>query len=87
MRLTDLSVKWEETGGWTFRLEGVVEADEETSREICGNPATAAGQEFFAHSFNDETAAAPWLPSPRNTNATVPEMQRFSVVMEEFLRN
>jgi len=35
VRLTDLAVKWE-TGarGWSFRLEGFVEADEATSQEI-----------------------------------------------------
>lgn len=38
IRLTDLAVKWEGTpaAGWTFRLDGVVEADEETAREYIG---------------------------------------------------
>ncbi len=37
MRLSDLTVKAEAApGGWSFRLDGVIEADEETAREIIG---------------------------------------------------
>lgn len=36
-RLSDLSIKWDTTSGkWTFRIEGQVEADEDTGREILG---------------------------------------------------
>jgi hypothetical protein len=77
MRLTDLSIKWEEGSGWTFRLEGVVEADEETARE------TVAGlQRQFSSSplkirSNEATRAVTAIP--RNANSTAPEMQRFSL--------
>ncbi len=37
IRLTDLTVKWEgAAAGWSFRLDGAIEADEETAREIIG---------------------------------------------------
>ena len=77
MRLTDLSVKWEEVGGWTFRIEGTVEGDEETSREI-----VATLQRQLASSplrVRSNLAARAVVPIARNPNATTPEIQRFSI--------
>ena len=77
MRLSELTVKWEETVGWTFRLEGVVEADEDTSREI-----VAALQRDLAKSplrVRSNEAARAVTTSSRNANTPVPNVQRFSV--------
>ena len=76
MRLTDLSVKWDESAGWTFRLEGVVEADEETAREIvAGFQRQLAGSPLKIHS-NDSARAV--MAIARSANSTGPEAQRFS---------
>jgi len=77
MRLSDLSVKWEEPAGWTFRIEGIVEGDEDTAREI-----VAALQRQLAksalHVRSDESSRAV-MGIPRPANSTDPEVQRFSV--------
>jgi hypothetical protein len=71
-----LAVKWDESSGWTFRLEGTVQADEETAREI-----VAALQRQLAGSplkirSNDSARAV--MAIARAANSTAPEMQRFS---------
>jgi hypothetical protein len=76
MRLTDLTVKWDESAGWTFRLEGTVEADEETAREIvAGLQRQLAGSPLKIHS-NDSARAV--MAIARSANSTGPETQRFS---------
>ncbi len=77
MRLTELTVKWEETIGWTFRLEGVVEADEDTSREI-----VAALQRDLAKSplrVHSNEMARSVASVSGNASTAGPELQRFSV--------
>jgi len=77
IRLTELTVKWEEGVGWTFRLEGVVEADEETSHEIVASLQRAlARSPLRVHSNELPRPAAPVM---RNPNLPVPEFQKFAV--------
>ena len=53
-QLTELSVKWEPaTDGWNFRLEGQVEGDEETSRDILAAFQKLVVKSPFQARFND----------------------------------
>ncbi|MEO6992682.1 MAG: hypothetical protein ABI273_03540 [Lacunisphaera sp.] len=76
MRLTDLSVKWDESSGWTFRLEGSVEADEETAREIVAGVQRQLAASPLKIRSNDSGRAV--MAIARAANSTAPEMQRFS---------
>jgi len=78
IRLTDLNVKWEgATAGWSFRLDGTVDADEETAREIIGTlQRQLANSPLRAH-FNATAQAL--VAMPANSGATANEEQRFSV--------
>ena len=77
MRLSELSVKWEEVGGWTFRLEGSVEGDEDTAREIVATLQRQLAKSPL-HVRSNETARAV-VPVMRSPNATTPEIQRFGI--------
>ena len=79
IRLTELIVKWEDsaTGGWSFRLEGSVEADEETAREI-----VAGLQRQLAKSplrVRISETARTVVPVQRAAGSTAPDLQRFSL--------
>ncbi len=75
--LTDFQVKWDAaTKGWSFRLDGQIEGDEETARE-----ALASFQKILARSplrarFNDATRAIAPVPVAGNE---LPTAQRFNL--------
>jgi len=78
IRLSDLSVKWEgASGGWSFRIEGSIEADEETAREILGALQRQLGKSPLRVRFNATAQAV--VAMPVTLGATVPEEQRFSL--------
>ena len=78
IRLTDLAVKWDSaTGGWTFRLDGIVAADEETAREIIGALQRQLGRSALRARFSATAQAQVTMPGAAGTGA--PEEQRFSL--------
>ncbi len=77
IRLTELTVKWEEGSGWTFRLEGVVEADEETSHEVVASFQRLLARSALRVHSNELPRAVAALS--RNPNLPVPEIQKFAV--------
>jgi hypothetical protein len=77
MRLTELTVKWEEGSGWTFRLEGVVEADEETSHEVVASLQRLLSRSALRVHSNELPRAAAAVS--RNPNLPMPENQKFAV--------
>lgn len=77
VRLNDLSVKWEEPTGWTFRIEGIVESDEETTREIVAGLQRQLAASPLKVRSNESARAV--MSMARNVNASGPEMQRFSL--------
>ena len=78
IRLTDLTVKWEgAAGGWSFHLEGTIEADEETARETIGSLQRQLTQSPLRARFN--AAARAVVSMPVVTGSAAPEMQRFSL--------
>ena len=83
-RLTDFNVKWEtENDGWSFRIDGVIEADEETGREVITALQTQLTKSPLRARFN-ENARILMSAQPSPTSAT--EVQRFSlegVVLEK----
>jgi hypothetical protein len=83
-RLTDFSVKWEdETSNWSFRIDGTIEADEETARELITGFQTQLAKSPLRARFTENArllAATPTNPSSPS------EVQRFSlegVVLEK----
>ncbi len=76
-RLTDFNAKWEaETGGWSFRIDGSIEADEETARDLLTGLQTQLTKSPFRARFNDTgrmLVAAPINPT------TTTEIQRFAL--------
>lgn len=77
MRLTDLNVNWESSAGWTFRLEGFVNADEETAREaVAGVQRQLAGSPLRTRSNEGSRVVA---PVPRAAASPAAETQRFSL--------
>lgn len=83
-RLTDFSVKREsDTGGWSFRIEGLFEADEETAHELAVNLQHQLEKSPFQARFAD---GARLLNATVNPLANSSEIQRFSmegVVLEK----
>ena len=77
MRLTELTVKWEEGSGWTFRLEGVVEADEETSHEVVASLQRLLARSALRVHSNELPRAAAAVS--RNPGLPVSETQKFAV--------
>jgi hypothetical protein len=78
IRLTDLTVKWEgEAGGWSFRLDGTIEADEETARETIGTLQRQLTQSPLRARFN--AAARAVFAISGAAGPAAPEMQRFSI--------
>jgi hypothetical protein len=78
IRLSDLNVKWEpETGGWSFRLEGAIEADEETAREIIGTLQRQLANSPLRARFSATAQAVVAMPVTLGSAAR--EEQRFSV--------
>jgi hypothetical protein len=77
MRLTELTVKWEEGQGWTFRLEGVVETDEETSHEVVASLQRALARSPLRVHSNELPRASSAVA--RNPNLPVPEIQKFAM--------
>lgn len=77
LSLTEFSTKWDETtGGWTFRLEGQIAAEEETARELL-----TAWQKLLARSplraqFPDGARAIVPVPVPGDG---IPTTHRFSI--------
>lgn len=77
MRLTELTVKWEEGSGWTFRLEGIVQADEEMSHEIVASLQRLLARSPFRVHSNELSRAV--SIAARNPNLPVPETQKFAI--------
>lgn len=78
MRLTDLTVKWEEsTGGWAFRLEGTVEADEETAVEIVAGLQRQLAKSPLRVRMSELARAVVLLPRPPGSSAA--DRQRFNL--------
>jgi hypothetical protein len=78
IRLTDLAVKWEgAAGGWSFRLDGAIEADEETAREAVGTLQRQLTQSPLRARFNATARAVVAMPITAGPAAT--EVQRFSL--------
>ena len=79
IRLTDLTVKWEgaPTGGWSFRIEGAVEADEETAREIISALQKQLGKSPLRARFNATAQAV--VAMSVNAGPRAAEVQRFSL--------
>jgi len=79
IRLTDLAVKWEESAaaGWSFRIEGTVEADDETARELVA----ALQRQLIKSPWRARSAdtARTVVAMPRSAGSTVQELQRFSL--------
>jgi hypothetical protein len=78
MRLTNLEVKWDDAGGgWTFRMEGLIESDDETAREsVAGLQRQLATSPLKVRSSESMRAIS---AVPRSINSSGPDMQRFSV--------
>ena len=78
MRLTDFNIKWDgPAGGWSFRLDGAIDSDEETAHEL-----VAALQRHLVKSplrarFPDTSRAV--VSYPITIGAAAPEVQRFSL--------
>jgi len=76
-RLTDFNVKWEpETGGWSFRIDGLIEADEETSRDLVSSLQAQLTKSPLRARFNENArllVAAQLAPNGAN------DVQRFSL--------
>ena len=79
IRLTDLAVKWEEStaGGWSFRIDGAIETDEETAREIIGSLQRQLVKSPLRARFNATAQAV--VAMPIAPGSVGPEEQRFSL--------
>ena len=83
-RLTDFSVKREtETGGWTFRVDGMIESDDETARDLIKNMQHQLEKSPFRARFTDSARVLNAAPV---SSFTTSESQRFTmegVVLEK----
>jgi hypothetical protein len=78
MRLIEYSIKWNGTAeGWAFRLEGSVETDEETAREIVGNWQRQLSKNPLRVRFSEVARAV--ISAPSAPGASGPELQRFNL--------
>lgn len=78
MRLVDFSIKWNGLDeGWSFRVEGSVEADEETSREIIFAWRRQLSRSPLRIKLADTARAVITAPSAPGT--MVPTEQRFNL--------
>ena len=76
-QLTGFETKWEPaTGVWTFRLEGLIEGDDETARETLAAFQAALAKSPLRARFND---AARRIVPVRSADAALPTTQRFGV--------
>jgi len=83
-RLTDFNVTWDaETSVWSFRIDGMIEADEETARELITGMQTQLAKSPLRARFNESARLLVAMPvNPSNTG----EVQRFNfegVVLEK----
>jgi hypothetical protein len=84
-RLTEFTIKWEaETGnGWSFHVDGTIEADEDTARDLITALQTQLTKSPLRARFNENTRTL--YTAPVNSGGTT-EVQRFSlegVVLEK----
>ena len=80
-RLSDFNVKWEpDTDGWSFRLDGTIEADDETAREQLAALQSQLTKSPLRARFNDNARMLVSVPA---SPAITTEIQRFS--MEGFV--
>ena len=78
IRLTELTVQWEEESrGWSYRLEGTIEADVESAPDFVTALLRQLAKSPFRVRSNDNARAV--IPMPRTANSTGPELQRFSI--------
>jgi len=78
IRLTDLTVKWEAANsGWSFRIDGAIEADEETAREVIGTLQRHLEKSPLRARFNATAQAV--MAAPVALGQVAHEEQRFSV--------
>lgn len=77
IRLSDLTVKWEDVVGWSFHIEGTVEADADTAPEILSNLQRQLAQSPLKAKSNE--LARSIVPVARPLNSADPELQRFSL--------
>jgi len=77
MRLTDLAVKWEEStaAGWSFRIDGTVEADDETARELVAALQRQLIKSPWRVRSNDTARAV--VAMPRSGDTAAADVQRF----------
>ena len=77
MQFTDFSTKWDPaSGAWSFKLEGLLEGDDETAREILANWQHALSKSAIRAVFNDTARVLVLMPA---TTAEAPPVRRFSV--------
>ncbi len=78
MRLTDFTVKWDETAAnWSFRIEGAIETDEETAREVLDTLQKRLNQSPLRARFG--AAGRALVAMPATAGASAPDTQRFSL--------
>jgi hypothetical protein len=76
-QLTRFETKWEPaTGRWTFRLEGLIEGDDETARETLASFQAAVGKSPLHARFNDAGRTLTAVPA---VGSALPTTQRFGV--------